>query len=61
MKTITTFLTFDDQAEQAVTLYTSVFKNSRITDTTRYGDAGPMPKGMLMTAAFELHRQSSWP
>ena len=56
-KKITTFLTFDDQAEEAVALYTSIFENSRIVSTTRYGDAGPGPKGSLMTATFELAGQ----
>jgi predicted 3-demethylubiquinone-9 3-methyltransferase (glyoxalase superfamily) len=57
MKKITTFLTFKDQAEEAVKLYTSVFKNSRILSTTRYGEAGPAAKGRLMTANFELDGQ----
>lgn len=54
MPDITTFLTYDDQAEEAVNFYTSIFENSRIVNTTRYGDAGPGPKGSLMTATFEL-------
>jgi predicted 3-demethylubiquinone-9 3-methyltransferase (glyoxalase superfamily) len=54
---ITTFLTFNDQAEEAVKLYTSVFKSSRITSTSRYGEAGPGPKGSLMSAGFELDGQ----
>jgi predicted 3-demethylubiquinone-9 3-methyltransferase (glyoxalase superfamily) len=57
MQTITTFLTFDDQAEEAVDLYTSIFPDSRIVSSTRYGDAGPGPKGSLMTATFELAGQ----
>ena len=57
MQKITTFLTFKDQAEDAVKLYTSVFKNSRITGTQRYGDAGPGPKGAVMTMSFELDGQ----
>ena len=57
MKKITTFLTFKDQAEEAVKLYTSIFKNSRILSTSRYGDAGPGAKGSLMTANFELDGQ----
>lgn len=57
MPKITTFLTFDGQAEVAVQLYTSVFKNSRITATRRYGDAGPGPKGSVMTMSFELEGQ----
>ncbi len=57
MKKITTFLTFKDQAEEAVKLYTSTFKNSRILSTSRYGDAGPGAKGSLMSANFELDGQ----
>jgi predicted 3-demethylubiquinone-9 3-methyltransferase (glyoxalase superfamily) len=57
MPKITTFLTFDNQAEDAAKLYTSVFKNSRIVSTTRYGDAGPGPKGGLMTATISLDGQ----
>ena len=57
MQKITTFLTFNNQAEEAVNLYTSTFKNSKILNTRRYGDAGPGPKGSLMTAEFELEGQ----
>ena len=56
-KKITTFLTFNDQAEEAVNLYTSIFKNSRILSSSRDGDAGPGPKGGLMAANFELDGQ----
>ena len=51
---ITTFLTFDGRAEDAVKLYTSIFPNSKITSESRYGDGGPMPRGTLMSATFEL-------
>ena len=54
---ITPFLWFDHQAEEAATFYTSIFKNSRIETVTRYGDAGPGPKGSVMTIAFELDGQ----
>jgi predicted 3-demethylubiquinone-9 3-methyltransferase (glyoxalase superfamily) len=57
MQKITTFLTFDDRAEEAVDFYTSVFPDSRIVTATRYGDAGPGPKGSLMSATFELAGQ----
>ena len=57
MQKITTFLTFDDQAEEAVNFYTSVFPNSRILKTSHYGDAGPAPKGSFMAATFELEGQ----
>jgi len=55
--TLTTFLTFEDQAEEAVDFYTSIFANSRIVSTNRYGDAGPGPKGSVLTATFELEGQ----
>jgi predicted 3-demethylubiquinone-9 3-methyltransferase (glyoxalase superfamily) len=57
MSKITTFLTYNDRAEEAVKLYVSIFPNSRIKTTTHYGDAGPMPKGTVMTIAFELEGQ----
>jgi predicted 3-demethylubiquinone-9 3-methyltransferase (glyoxalase superfamily) len=54
---ITPFLWFDDQAEEAVAFYTSIFKNSKIETVTRYGEAGPGPKGSVMTAAFQIEGQ----
>src|SRR3954466_6290339 len=57
MKKITTFLTFKDQAEEAVKLYTSIFRNSRILSMSRYGEGGPAPAGTVMSANFELDGQ----
>jgi predicted 3-demethylubiquinone-9 3-methyltransferase (glyoxalase superfamily) len=57
MTTISPFLWFDTQAEQAANLYVSIFKNSRIVKIARYGDAGPGPKGSAMTVEFELNGQ----
>ena len=57
MPKITTFLTYDNQAEEAANLYVSVFKNSKIGKVTRYGEAGPAPKGTVMTVEFELDGQ----
>lgn len=57
MKTITPFLWFDNQAEEAMNLYVSIFKNSRILSITRYGEGGPGPKGTVMTGTFELDGQ----
>ena len=57
MPKITTFLTFDHQAEDAAKLYTSVFKNSKIVSSAYYGDAGPGPKGSLLTATISLDGQ----
>jgi predicted 3-demethylubiquinone-9 3-methyltransferase (glyoxalase superfamily) len=54
MPRISPFLWFDDQAEEAARFYVSVFPNSRIVTTTRYGEAGPGPKGSVMTVVFEL-------
>jgi predicted 3-demethylubiquinone-9 3-methyltransferase (glyoxalase superfamily) len=57
MKKITPFLWFDNQAEEAMNYYVSIFKNSKILNVTRYGEAGPGPKGTVMTATFELNGQ----
>jgi predicted 3-demethylubiquinone-9 3-methyltransferase (glyoxalase superfamily) len=54
---ITPFLWFDNNAEEAMNFYVSVFNNSKINTVTRYGDAGPGPKGSVLTAAFELEGQ----
>ena len=54
---ITTFLWFDNAAEEAANFYISIFKNSRITAISRYTDVGPGPKGAVMTIAFELDGQ----
>ena len=57
MHRITPFLWFDGQAEEAAKFYTSIFKNSKLGNVTRYGDAGPGPKGTVMTSAFQLDGQ----
>jgi len=57
MQKITPFLWFDNQAEEAMKFYTSIFKNSKIGRVTRYGDAGPGPKRTVMSATFELDGQ----
>lgn len=55
MADITTFLAYNDQAEEAAGFYTSVFPNSRITQTTRYPDLPNLPPaGSVMTVSFEL-------
>lgn len=59
---ITPCLWFDDQAEEAVDFYAAIFKNSRITNIARYGEAGHdvhgKPAGTVMTVAFELDGQT---
>ncbi len=57
MQKITPFLWFDNQAEEAAKFYVSIFGNSRIVSTTRYGEAGPGPRGSVMTVEFELDGQ----
>ncbi|MGH6892404.1 MAG: VOC family protein [Dongiaceae bacterium] len=57
MQKISPFLWFDSQAEEAANFYVSIFKNSKIGKVVRYGDAGPGPKGSVMTISFELEGQ----
>ena len=57
MQKITTFLWFNNNAEEAANYYTSIFKNSKILDVSRYGDAGPGPKGSVMVVKFQLAGQ----
>ena len=57
MHQVTTFLTFQDRAEEAVNLYVSLIKNSKISSMTRMGGEGPGGKGALMHAAFQLDGQ----
>lgn len=57
MQKITPFLWFDHHAEEAVNLYVSIFKNSRIVNISRWGDGGPGPKGAVMSVTFELNGQ----
>jgi len=57
MQKITPFLWFDNRAEEAMNFYTSIFKNSKVGRVTRYGDAGPGPKGAVMSATFQLEGQ----
>jgi predicted 3-demethylubiquinone-9 3-methyltransferase (glyoxalase superfamily) len=57
MQKISPFLWFDNQAEEAMNHYVSIFKNSKAGSITRFGDAGPGPKGSVMTASFELEGQ----
>jgi predicted 3-demethylubiquinone-9 3-methyltransferase (glyoxalase superfamily) len=54
MQKITPFLWFNGQAEEAMNLYVSIFRNSKVGSVSRYGDAGPGPKGSVMSATFTL-------
>jgi predicted 3-demethylubiquinone-9 3-methyltransferase (glyoxalase superfamily) len=57
MQKITPFLWFDGKAEEAMNFYVSIFKNSKIGHVSRYTDAGPGPKGSVMSASFVLEGQ----
>ena len=57
MKKIVPCLWFDDQAEQAVKFYTSIFVNSKIENISYYGEEGPGKKGTAMTVTFQLNGQ----
>jgi predicted 3-demethylubiquinone-9 3-methyltransferase (glyoxalase superfamily) len=61
MQKITPFLWFDDQAEQAVKVYTSIFKNSKVGRILRYGEEAAKttgrPVGSVLTVEFELQGQ----
>jgi len=57
MQKITPFLWFDGKAEEAMNFYVSVFKNSKVVRVSRYGAAGPGPKGTVMSATFQLDGQ----
>ncbi len=57
MQKITPFLWFDGNAEEAMNLYVSVFKNSKVVSVRRYGKAGPGPEGTVMTGAFQIEGQ----
>ena len=57
MQKITPFLWFDGNAEEAANYYISIFKNSKMGKISRYGDAGPGPKGSAMSVTFQIEGQ----
>lgn len=57
MQKITPFLWFDNQAEEAVNLYVSIFNHSKILEINRYGKDAPFPEGTLFTARFQIEGQ----
>jgi len=57
MQKITPFLWFDGNAEEAANFYISIFKNSKMGKISRYGDAGPGPKGSAMSVTFQIEGQ----
>lgn len=57
MQKVTPFLWYESQAEEAAKYYTTIFKNSKITEMMRCGDAGPGPKGSVLTIGFEIDGQ----
>lgn len=54
MQKLTTFLLYSGKAEEAMNFYTSVFKDSKVENVTRYGKNMPMPEGTVLTASFSL-------
>src|SRR5262245_44994889 len=58
MQKITPFLWFNNNAEEAMNHYVSIFKHSKIMNVSRCGESGPGPKGSVMTATFELEGQT---
>lgn len=57
MQKITPFLWFNDQAEEAMNFYTSIFRNSKTGEIRRYAEGGPAPKGTVMSARFQIEGQ----
>jgi predicted 3-demethylubiquinone-9 3-methyltransferase (glyoxalase superfamily) len=57
MSGITPFLWFDGNAEEAMSFYVSLFPQSKVVSVSRYGEAGPGPKGSVMSCVFELRGQ----
>jgi predicted 3-demethylubiquinone-9 3-methyltransferase (glyoxalase superfamily) len=57
MQKITTFLWFDDQAEEAAKFYTSIFPNSKILEMSHYGEGAPLPAGTVLVVRFLLDGQ----
>ena len=57
MQKITPFLWFDSQAEEAAKFYVSIFKNAKVDNVARYGEAGPGQAGSVLTVNFTLEGQ----
>jgi len=57
MQKIVPFLWFENKAEEAADFYVSIFKDARIENVSRYGDAGPLPSGTVMVVEFQLEGQ----
>ena len=57
MQKITPYLWFDNNAEEAINFYTSIFKDAKMTECSRWGKGGPAPEGTIMVASFELAGQ----
>ena len=54
MQKITPFLWFDNNAEEAMNFYVSLFKNARVVQTSNHGEGGPMPAGTFMVGTFSI-------
>ena len=61
MQKITPFLWYNDNAEEAMNLYLSIFKDSKVLNVSRYGEGGPGPAGSVMVCSFQLEGQQFQP
>lgn len=57
MPTLTPYLWFDNNADEAIALYSGIFPDARVIDESRYPEGSPIPAGTLMSATFELAGQ----
>src|SRR5690349_5194646 len=57
MQKITPFLWFDNNLEEAIEFYSSIFPDSKVLSMSRYGEGGPGPAGQVMAATFQLQGQ----
>ena len=55
MEKITPFLWFDNNAEEAMNFYVSLFENARVVQTSRYGEGAPVPAGTFMVGTFSIN------
>ncbi|MDV6169868.1 VOC family protein [Flavobacterium sp. DG1-102-2] len=58
MQKLTPCLWFNGRVEEALEFYTSIFKNSKVNDISRYGKNMPMPAGSILTATFDIEGQA---
>ncbi|MFT3824313.1 MAG: VOC family protein [Chitinophagaceae bacterium] len=57
MQKIVPFLWFNNNLEEAINFYTSIFDNAKVINISRMGEGGPAPKGTVFSAVFQLEGQ----